>query len=200
MKQKSRLRMVVKFLFFLLLFGVLLAAVINAAMIVKARGRILQTADVRDTGADCILVLGAGVRADGTPSHMLEDRLLTGIALYEAGAAPKLLMSGDHGSVDYDEVNTMKSFAVGHGVPPDDIFMDHAGFSTYESLIRARDVFGADRIVIVSQEYHLYRALWLAEALGIEAVGVSADIRTYVGQSMREVREIAARCKDFFVG
>ena len=120
MKQKSRLRMVVKFLFFLLLFGVLLAAVINAAMIVKARGRILQTADVRDTGADCILVLGAGVWADGTPSHMLEDRLLTGIALYEAGAAPKLLMSGDHGSVDYDEVNTMKSFAVGHGVPPDD--------------------------------------------------------------------------------
>lgn len=200
MKQKSRLRTGVKFLLFLFLFAVLLAAVINAAMIVKASGRIFTAADVRESGADCILVLGAGVRADGSPSHMLEDRLITGIALYEAGAAPKILMSGDHGSVDYDEVNTMKSFAVEQGVPSDDVFMDHAGFSTYESLIRARDVFSAKRIVIVSQEYHLYRALWLADALGLEAVGVHADRRTYVGQGMREVREIAARCKDFFVG
>ena len=200
MKRKSRLRTGVKIFLFLLLILFLSVAGINAAMLLHARGRILNEADVRDYGADCILVLGAGVRADGTPSHMLEDRLLVGISLYEKGAAPMLLMSGDHGSVDYDEVNTMKSFAVAHGVPADDVFMDHAGFSTYESLIRAREVFGAKRIAVVSQEYHLYRALWLADALGLEAVGVSADLRTYIGQSVREVREIAARCKDFAVG
>ena len=200
MKRKNRLATGVKILLFLLLCAVILAAGINAAMLLRARGRILGEADVRDRGADCILVLGAGVRSDGSPSNMLEDRLLVGIGLYEAGAAPKLLMSGDHGSVDYDEVNTMKSFAVERGVDSDDVFMDHAGFSTYESLIRARDVFGAKHIVIVSQEYHLYRALWLADALGLEAVGVCADLRTYIGQSMREVREVAARCKDFALG
>ncbi len=148
-------------------------------------------------GADCILVLGAGVREDGTPSHMLEDRLLTGIALYEAGAAPKLLMSGDHGRAEYDEVNCMKDFAKAKGVPSEDIFMDHAGFSTYDSLCRAKEVFGAERVIIVSQKYHLYRALYVAESLGLEAVGVPADLRVYRGQSMREVRELLARAKDF---
>ena len=84
--------------------------------------------------ADCIIVLGAGVRDDGTPSHMLEDRLLTAISLYEIGSAPKIIMSGDHGTEDYDEVNVMKTFAIAHGVPSEDIFMDHAGFSTYDSM------------------------------------------------------------------
>ena len=200
MKRKSRLMTGVKILLFLLIFGALLVLGINTAMLVKGRAKILPEADAYNRDADCILVLGAGVRADGTPSHMLEDRLLVGIGLYENAAAPKLLMSGDHGSPDYDEVNTMKSFAVSHGVDPDDVFMDHAGFSTYESLIRARDVFGAKNVVIVSQEYHLYRALWLAEALGLKAVGVPADLRTYIGQGIREAREIAARCKDFAVG
>jgi len=147
--------------------------------------------------ADCILVLGAGVRDDGYPSHMLEDRLLTGIGLYERGFSPVMLMSGDHGREEYDEVNAMKDFAVSKGVPEDVIFLDHAGFSTYESLYRAKEVFGAERIVIVTQEYHLWRALYTADALGLDAVGISADLRTYVGQSMRETREIAARMKDF---
>ena len=148
------------------------------------------------TGYDCILVLGASVRYD-QPSHMLEDRLLTAIELYKNGAAPKLLMSGDHGSEDYDEVGVMKSFAISHGVPSEDIFMDHAGFSTYESIFRARDVFAADKIIIVTQEYHLYRALHVANALGVEAYGVAADYHTYVGQAYRELREILARNKDF---
>lgn len=150
-----------------------------------------------DTPADCILVLGAGVRDDGSPSHMLEDRLLTGIDLYERGFSPVLLMSGDHGREEYDEVNAMKAFAEKHGVSSQVIFLDHAGFSTYESLYRAKEIFGAQRIVIVTQEYHLYRALYTADALGLDAVGISADLRTYVGQTMRETREIAARVKDF---
>lgn len=147
---------------------------------------------------DCILVLGCGVRDDGTPSDMLRDRLERGLELYFAGVAPKLLMSGDHGSVEYDEVNIMKQYAIDKGVPSEDIFMDHAGFSTYESIYRAKEIFCADNIVIVTQEYHLYRALYLAKSFGLEAHGVSCDYYIYAGQKMREVREILARNKDFF--
>lgn len=146
--------------------------------------------------ADCILVLGCQVKADGVPSHMLEDRLRRGVELYQAGTSPKLLMSGDHGQKEYNEVGTMKMYAVDAGVPDSDIFMDHAGFSTYESLYRAKEIFGAETLIIVSQEYHLYRALYIAKQLGIDAYGVSADYRSYWGQSKREVREILARCKD----
>ena len=148
---------------------------------------------------DCILVLGCGVRDDGTPSHMLEDRLRRGVELYKAGAAPKIIMSGDHGRTGYDEVNTMKQYAIDAGVPSEDIFMDHAGFSTYESMYRAVDIFCAEKILIVSQEYHLHRAIYLARALGLEAYGVAADYRTYSGQLYRDIREILARDKDFFV-
>ncbi|MBQ3000500.1 MAG: YdcF family protein [Oscillospiraceae bacterium] len=148
---------------------------------------------------DCILVLGCGVRDDGTPSHMLEDRLRRGVELYKAGAAPKILMSGDHGRTNYDEVNTMKGYAIDAGVPSEDVFMDHAGFSTYESMYRAQDIFCAEKILIVSQEYHLHRAIYLARALGLEAYGVAADYRTYSGQLYRDIREILARDKDFFI-
>ena len=147
---------------------------------------------------DCILVLGCLVHDSGRPSDMLRDRLRRGVALYELGAAPKLLMSGDHGREDYNEVGAMKDYATDAGIPSSDVFMDHAGFSTYESLYRARDVFAADRILIVTQEYHLYRALHIAEALGIEAWGVPADNHTYWGQTYREIREVLARAKDFW--
>ena len=170
---------------------------INLHMCYAVHDRIVPPETAYYTGADCILVLGAGVRNDGSPSHMLEDRLLTGIDLYNAGITRTLLMSGDHGHKDYDEVNCMKNYAAAAGIPTEHIFMDHAGFSTYESMYRAKEVFGAEKIIIVTQEYHLYRALYVAEALGLDAVGVSADLRTYYGQSMRETRELAARVKDF---
>ena len=148
---------------------------------------------------DCILVLGAGVRADGTPSHMLEDRLEIGIEMYFAGASDRLLMSGDHMSPDYNEVGVMKSHAISAGVPAEVIFLDHAGLSTYESIWRAKEIFGAKRILIVTQKYHLYRALYVADALGLEAYGVSADLRPYTAQIVRDVREVAARVKDFIL-
>ena len=129
---------------------------------------------------------------------MLEDRLLQGIELYFGGASDRLLMSGDHGRKDYDEVNIMKKFAIGKGVPSKHIFMDHAGFSTYESMYRARDIFQVKKAIIVTQKYHLYRALYVADALGIEAYGVASDPRIYAGQDYREKREILARIKDFF--
>ena len=146
---------------------------------------------------DCILVLGCGVKDDGTPSAMLEDRLRRSVELFHAEAAPKLLMSGDHGRVTYNEVWTMKQYAMANGIASEDIFMDHAGFSTYESIYRARDVFGVKKIIIISQEYHLYRALYIANALGVEAYGVSANYRDYSGQFARDVREVLARNKDW---
>ncbi len=145
---------------------------------------------------DCILVLGCGVNGD-TPSHMLEDRLLQGVELYKNGASKKMLMSGDHGRKNYDEVNVMKGFAQDRGVASEDIFMDHAGFSTYESMYRARDIFRAEKILIVTQDYHLYRAIYDARALGLDAYGVASNPRSYMGQTYRDLREILARNKDF---
>ncbi len=177
-----------------------MAAVFGVNAYVKAvsADRILsaeQAGQLEDV--DCILVLGCQVKNDGNPSSMLSDRLRRGVELYDAGAAPKLLMSGDHGQTEYDEVNTMKQYAMDAGIPSEHIFMDHAGFSTYESMYRAKEIFGAKKIIIVTQEYHLYRALYIAQRLGLDAYGVSCDYRTYAGQTAREVREILARCKDF---
>lgn len=145
---------------------------------------------------DCILILGAGVE-NGMPSPMLEDRLIIGINLYRSGASNKIIMSGDHGKDNYDEVNTMKQFAIDREIPSEDVFMDHAGFSTYDSIYRVKEIFGAKKIVIVTQDYHLFRALYIAKSLGLEAYGVKANPRTYVGQPMRDVREVIARNKDF---
>ncbi|WP_427854236.1 SanA/YdcF family protein [Desulfosporosinus orientis] len=147
---------------------------------------------------DAILVLGAYVFPSGTVSTMLNDRLTVGYELYEQEKAPKLLVSGDHGRKDYDEVNSMKNFLKAKGVPGKDVFMDHAGFSTYESMYRARDIFKVRKVIIVTQEYHLKRAVFVARALGLEAYGVASDKRDY-GQvmGMYQLREIAARNKDF---
>lgn len=146
---------------------------------------------------DCIVVLGCQVRPDGSLSDMLRDRLRRGVELYDNGVSSKLLMSGDHGTRYYNEVGAMKEYAVEQGVPSEDIFMDHAGFSTYETVYRAKEVFGAKKVVIVTQKYHLYRALYIAKQLGLEAYGVASDYNTYSGQSKRDVREFLARCKDF---
>lgn len=149
---------------------------------------------------DCIIVLGCQVRADKSPSDMLKDRLDHALVLYNGGASPKILMSGDHGRVEYDEVNAMKQYAVDRDVPSSDVFMDHAGFSTYETVYRAKEIFGCDKVLIVTQEYHLYRSLYIAERLGLEAYGVAADGYDYPGQTVREMREILARNKDFLTG
>ncbi|NLF44874.1 MAG: DUF218 domain-containing protein [Syntrophomonadaceae bacterium] len=151
-------------------------------------------------GADAILILGAYVLPDGSLSLMLRDRVTTGYELYENSKAPKIIVSGDHGRQDYDEVNTMKDFIKSKGVAGEDIFMDHAGFSTYESLYRARDIFQVKKVIIVTQRYHLLRAVFIARELGLEAYGVAADKHDY-GQVMAAygVREMAARNKDFWL-
>ncbi len=172
---------------------------VNAYMVNTTEDKILtaeESAELDDV--DCILVLGAGVQGT-TLSHMLEDRVKTGIQLYELGSAPKILMSGDHGQDDYDEVNAMKDYAKEKGVPSEDIFMDHAGFSTYESMYRARDIFGCKKIIIISQEYHLHRAIYVAEYLGLEAYGVDSQLRPYAVDTniYNTIREFLARNKEF---
>ena len=194
-------RRIKRFFIILILAAVLLATAVfvpNFIVIKKTESNIVTLEEAAElSDVDCAVILGAGVR-EGKPTPMLRDRLLVGIDLYKSGAVKKLIMSGDHGSTDYDEVNIMKSFAVDRGVPDEDIFMDHAGFSTYETIYRAREIFEAANVIIVSQKYHLYLALYIAEKLGIKSVGVSADLDTYRGQTKRDLREILARDKDFF--
>ncbi|HWQ79817.1 MAG TPA: ElyC/SanA/YdcF family protein [Anaerovoracaceae bacterium] len=170
---------------------------VNAYMKASTEKYLISDDDAPGLGADCILVLGAGLKPDGTPNLMLRDRLDKGIELYKAGAASKLLLSGDNGQERYDEVNAMKEYALDAGIPPEDIFMDHAGFSTYESMYRARDIFQVKKAIIITQKYHQYRALYTARGLGIDGYGVIAEPRVYAGQKYRDLREILARNKDF---
>lgn len=202
-KTKNRLRTAVKYVLvtgtLLAFLGAAAAFTVSGAVVRRTHDRVITAEEAADlSDVDCVIVLGCGVKEDGTPSAMLSDRVSTGIALYEAGVSDRLLMSGDHSRVDYDEVNVMKRLATEAGIDPEVVFCDHAGFSTYESIYRVRDIFGAKKIVIVSQEYHLYRAIYIAEKLGLDAYGVSADLRPYAGQKMRDIREAAARFKDFF--
>ena len=197
MKKKT----IIKILLVLVVLGVIVGiGVIAANAHIKSvtKGFIIPESELKNLeGIDCILVLGCGVWDDGTPTDMLADRIKVGIRAYESGVSDRLLMSGDHSRKDYDEVNTMKAIAVENGIPADNVFCDHAGFSTYESMYRASDIFGADKIVIVTQSYHLPRAIYNAQKLGIEAYGISADERTYMGQMYRDARELLARAKDF---
>lgn len=196
-RKKLKIILIVTILISILALAFIL--IINAYVKSSVKNKILTVADATSLDVDCIIVLGAGVWGDGRPSPMLEDRLLQGIELYENGASDRLLMSGDHGRKEYDEVNAMKGFAIDKGIPPEHIFMDHAGFSTYESLYRARDIFETEKIIIVTQQYHLYRALYIAEKLGFEAYGVASNPREYAGQEIRDLRETLARIKDFLI-
>ena len=195
-KRKKAVICVISVLF---IFGVvtgIYALCVNSYIKNREKDKIF-TVDSVSGGYDCIIILGCGVKDDGRPSDMLYDCIITGVELYKKGIAPRILMSGDHGRTDYDEVGTMKKYAVDMGVPEDAVFCDHAGFSTYESMVRANKVFGIENAVVVTQSYHLYRALFDAESFCIDAYGVSADVRRYLGQTNRNIREIIARNKDF---
>ena len=195
--KKKTLRRLLSIFLCLCILGITTLAVINSIVKLSTGKQIISSEEAAKLeDVDCILVLGCFVKDDGRPSDMLHDRLTRGVELHDLGAAPKLLMSGDHGREEYDEVAAMKQFAIDAGIPSEDVFMDHAGFSTYESIYRAKEIFQADKILIMTQEYHLYRALYIADQLGVEAYGVSSDYHTYVGQFMRDFREILARVKD----
>lgn len=200
-KDKKKKKMIVRLLFWGIFLCVILTLVIvgiNLYIVLKEKSKVLSVDEVSDFKADCILVLGAGIREDGSPTWMLEDRIKIGDELYKKECAPKLIMSGDHGRKNHDEVNAMKRYAMDEGVPSEDIFMDHAGFETYDSLYRAKEIFGAKKVIIVTQEYHLYRALYIADMLGLDARGVTSDLRFYSKKmAYWKFREYLARIKSF---
>ena len=167
----------------------------NLNMICREANKIRNENKLKELDADCILILGAGVWAGGIPSNMLADRLEEGLRLYRNGVAEKIIVSGDHGRKNYDEVNVMKKYLMDRGVPGEDIFMDHAGFTTYESMYRAKEVFGVKKAVVVTQRYHLYRALYICEKMKIDALGSASDPRSYRGAFARNIRESLSRVK-----
>ena len=174
----------------------LFIALSNIIVIAGANDSIVTVEDAAEKKADCIIVLGCSVYGN-TPSPMLKDRLLTAVELYKAGAAPKILMSGDHQGQYYNEVMTMKKFAIECGVPSEDIFLDHYGLSTYESMYRADAIFELKSAIVVTQGYHLSRSVYVAERFGINTMGVQCEDIKYSNQIYRDLREICARTKDF---
>ena len=181
--------------FLILMIGLLI--IINLIIILTTKDNIITPEEAKEqNNIDCILILGAGIRGN-YPSPMLEDRLKQGIYLYNEKVSTKIIASGDHMNQDYDEVNVMKDYLVGHKIPSQDVFMDHAGISTYDSIYRAKYIFNVKKMIIVTQEYHLHRALYIANSLGIEAYGVSSNLREYANQEKRDFREVFARVKDF---
>lgn len=184
----------------LVILMLLAILIISATVKGMVSDKIFDTADgiQADDSFDCVIILGAGLKSDGTPSHMLEDRVLVGVEVFEHTSSDVILMSGDCSGEHYDEPSAMRKYAENIGVDPSCILTDGSGFSTYESITRAKEIYGFDKVIVITQEYHLYRALYIADKKGIDAVGVSADLRPYRNQFVREIREILAQVKDFF--
>ena len=176
--------------------GLLFIVSINLYIVGSTRGDIhtsLDSVPTQQTG----LLLGALVHSDGSLSTAVQDRVDTTVELYRDGKISKILVSGDHGQVNYDEVNTIRKHLMAKGVKEEDIFLDHAGFDTYDSVYRARDVFQVKSIVIISQAFHLPRAVFVAKALDVDAVGYVADKQDYPQRKRNTVREWLARIKSW---
>ncbi|MGG7160594.1 SanA/YdcF family protein [Clostridium baratii] len=163
----------------------------------KSMGKIVNDKNL-PKDADAIIVLGAGVDDNGVASDILVDRLETALEVYKNSASSKFLLSGDHGKIGYNEVGAMKDYIMDHeNIKEENIFLDHAGFSTYETMYRAKEIFKVKKAIIVTNEYHLPRALYIADKMGIEAYGVNADKRNYIYIDNYKKRENLAKIKDF---
>ncbi len=173
----------------------LLVAASNAYVLLGAQGRSTDTvAEVPP--AQVAIVPGALVEPDGDMSAMLADRVEQAAALWHAGKVEKVLVSGDHGTWAYDEPGTMRKALVSAGVSPEDVFEDHAGFETWATMMRARGIFGVRDAVVVTQGFHMPRALYLADAAGIDATGLTADLHQWGFQGRKSrVREVLSRVK-----
>lgn len=183
-------------IFVIIVFTVLLVLIIDSYVERTGKSKNLSIDNVTQK-YDCIIVPGARVFSNSIPSIMLQDRLDTAFKLYEKKVAPKILVSGDHGTIGYDEVNTMRTYLLNKGMPSEDIFMDHAGFDTYQTIYRAREIFGVKSAIITTQDFHLYRALYIGTKLSINVDGVDSAIRDYHNSSWNRFREYLARVKAF---
>jgi vancomycin permeability regulator SanA len=176
---------------------ILLIGGINVYILHFSKKYIITTDQATPT-TQAILILGARVYQNGALSDILRDRTDTAIELYKAGKAPVFLISGDHGTKDYDEVDAVKNYLLKEGIPAQSIFLDHAGFDTFDSLYRAKAIFGVESLIVTTQNFHLPRTVFVGNKLGITTYGVSADKQHYVDSSRNELREVLARTKAFF--
>jgi len=184
-----------------LVFAVVFVSGLFVSFYVKFAGSDCIVKDIGDLPfkADAVLILGAKVYPEtGKMSDVLKDRVDTGFDVYSAGKVEKIIVSGDNGQEEYDEVNVMKNYLLEKGISSEDLFMDHAGFDTYDSVYRTKNIFGVDSLVIVTQEFHLPRALYISDALEIKSCGVIADRRKYRSAVRNDFREFLARYKAFF--
>ncbi|MBO4407927.1 MAG: YdcF family protein [Clostridiales bacterium] len=203
--KKKKITKIIKTLFISGLIAVIIFAALSGYCILSVKDKIYTydslssselCAELQKDPADAVIVLGCLVYNDTTPSPMLDRRIQMGIKAYKLGLARKILLSGDHGQKDYDEVNVMRKVALENGVPSEDIFMDHAGFSTYETMYRAGHVFGIKRAVVVTQNYHLYRSVYNAINLGVESIGIDSGNEGFVINPKSYPREFLAQAKD----
>ncbi len=194
-----RLRRKLPLILLAIFCGAFLVLAVNVYMILNGE-RFIEKDAAAFTHKQVALIPGARILGKNTVSYILADRLDAGIELYRAGKVDKLLVSGDHGQPEYDEVNVMRRYLLAAGIPARDIFMDHAGFDTYDSVYRAQAIFGVKSMIIVSQRFHLYRAIYIAQALDIDVAGMDATHRDYGDKTMlhNDVRETMARVKAFF--
>lgn len=183
-----------------IILSLLTVAIVNIAMISNTKGNIyeLENIDRITQKHDYIIVLGTGLNEDGTPIDRLADRVEVGVEAYKAGLADKIIMSGDRSGENYDEPTAMKNYAIELGVPEQDIICDFIGYSTHESMYNFKTTYPEASAIVVTQEYHLYRSLYLCKEQGIDnAIGISATLGKYPKHVWREFREILARFKDF---
>lgn len=171
---------------------------VNFYILAASKKHIIETNDVSDlSDLDCVLVLGCGVKEDGTPSDMLKERVQKGVEVFNESNAEYLLLSGDKSGETYDEPKAMKELAISLGVSQDQIKIDSIGYSTYESIYNAKKIYGVEKMIIITQSYHLPRALFIAKMFNIDSYGVTAYLTLYPRQIIWSLREVAARNKDF---
>ncbi len=185
----------------LLVLGVILLTIFVYAMGINYYVKYTVIDRIKDTdeikNIDTLIVLGAKVHDDGRLSLMLKDRLDKTIEVYNKLDIKRVIVSGDSEHKDYDETTKMKEYLINNGIPEEDIIVDIYGLSTYDSIYRLKNVYGINKSIIITQKYHLYRSIYIANSLGIEAYGIPASGEDYFGQTAREIREILARNKDF---
>ncbi len=187
---KKIFKIVILSIFSLVLFVLIINIYIN--------NRAKNICDIEDTHKQAALVLGARVYSNGTLSGIFQDRIDTAIDLYRNNKVDKILVSGDHGQDNYDEVNVAKNYLLSKNIKKEDIFLDHAGFDTYDSIYRAKEIFQAESLIVVTQNFHLKRALYIANSLDVDVCGYSSDLHRYYGENKRQAREVLAKVKAWF--
>ncbi|MCI8336143.1 MAG: DUF218 domain-containing protein [Peptococcaceae bacterium] len=193
--KKKTLKKLLQIIGILAFLGI--AAIFSICFYVSQVGKPYLVTPETAPAVDAILILGARVYSDGRPSPLLQDRLDYGYRLYAAGKADRIIVSGDHGRKDYDEVNAMKNYLLTKGVPPEHIFLDHAGFNTYDSLYRAKEIFQVKSLIVCTQEFHMPRALYIGRRLNLEAYGYAAPDKAMYHMAYNHFRERLAQVKAF---